>query len=129
MQADNRKLRQELSAVLAQLTECQDNRREAETARGRLEAEIHKLSRLRGEAEMARSDAERQLRDIREQLSVKSITSPASLRRSRTHSGRTRKHRQSLKRLVRCNIIVSDLHTGGFVAAVYGHCKHEVHAL
>lgn len=64
-QLENRTLRQELSSTLLQLTESQESRREAEESRGRLEHEIHRLSRLRGEAEMARSDAERHLREFK----------------------------------------------------------------
>ena len=65
LQTENRQLRQDIKAMSEQLAIAQDYQREAEDSRARLEHEIHRVSRLRGEAEMSRSDAEKQLREYR----------------------------------------------------------------
>jgi DNA repair exonuclease SbcCD ATPase subunit len=63
LQSENRSLRQNLNLMVAKLAESQETAREVEDTRARLEHEIHRLNRLRGEAEMARSDAEKRARD------------------------------------------------------------------
>lgn len=63
LQSENRSLRQNVNLLVAKLSEAQETVREVEDTRARLEHEIHRLNRLRGEAEMARSDAEKRARD------------------------------------------------------------------
>lgn len=90
LQTENRQLRHELSASVAALADAQEARREVEDARARLEHEVHRISRLRGEAEMARSDAERQYRDLRVTIAANKADGLGSL-----SSGSPRRHKRS----------------------------------
>lgn len=129
LQEENRKVRQELTVALHQLSDAQECRRDAEGSRSRLEHEIHRLNRLRGDAEMARSDAERQYRELT-QLKDAGVLPPSSphtrskSRRTNRSSPRSKhSRRMSVSRLVRndSNGHISYACCHLTVAVVYSH--------